>query len=232
MAVEHLTVSATPSGILNPPPPDPLAFPFRGVVNPRRRIYAATFLAVVLGGLAVVAVIARDEEVPSGAMDRRVVLPVPAGLPAMREVSAVAMASALAAPTGPAKLASSASSANSIDGGVGGVTDAGVARAGLVHVIAAEAVRSPLPRSADGMPFRSLSYRERGRVTRTGELAILVKPWAVIWLNGKRSGQTPFRATVPAGRYQIRLSNDDVGMDETMAITVEPDKTATIERSW
>ena len=70
------------------------------------------------------------------------------------------------------------------------------------------------------------------RVTRTGELAIIVKPWAVIWLNGKRSGQTPFRTAVPVGKYRVRLVNDDVGKDETTTITVEPDKTATIERSW
>jgi hypothetical protein len=37
---------------------------------------------------------------------------------------------------------------------------------------------------------------------------------------------------VPAGRYRIRLANDDVGRDETTTVTVEPDRTATLERSW
>jgi hypothetical protein len=74
--------------------------------------------------------------------------------------------------------------------------------------------------------------REEDRVTRTGELAIIVSPWAVIWLNDKRRGQTPFREDVPAGRYRLRLTNDEVGQDEIMIVTVEPDRTETIERSW
>jgi serine/threonine-protein kinase len=70
------------------------------------------------------------------------------------------------------------------------------------------------------------------RVERTGELAIIVRPWAMIWLNGKPSGQTPFRSAVPVGRYRVRLANDDVGHDEVTTVTVEPDRTATVERSW
>jgi len=41
--------------------------------------------------------------------------------------------------------------------------------------------------------------------------------------------QTPFGAEVPAGRDRLRLVNDGVGQDE---VTLEPDQTATIERSW
>jgi hypothetical protein len=72
----------------------------------------------------------------------------------------------------------------------------------------------------------------REHVTRIGELAIIVKPQAMIWLNGKPSGQTPFRGLVPAGRYRIRIANDDAGHDEVTTITVEPDQTATLERTW
>ncbi|HEX3759809.1 MAG TPA: PEGA domain-containing protein, partial [Kofleriaceae bacterium] len=60
----------------------------------------------------------------------------------------------------------------------------------------------------------------------------IVRPWAMIWLNGKPSGQTPFRSAVPAGRYRVRLVNDDAGRDEVTTVTVEPDRTATVERSW
>jgi hypothetical protein len=67
---------------------------------------------------------------------------------------------------------------------------------------------------------------------RTGELAILVKPWALIWLNGKAFGQTPFREPVAAGRYRLRLSNDDAGKDETTFITINPDQTTTVQRIW
>jgi hypothetical protein len=67
---------------------------------------------------------------------------------------------------------------------------------------------------------------------RTGELAILVKPWALIWLNGKAFGQTPFREPIAAGRYRLRLSNDDAGKDETTFITINPDQTTTVQRIW
>lgn len=101
--------------------------------------------------------------------------------------------------------------------------------------------RRLVPRPADGAmpraPHRDRSERvertDRPASTgRTGELAIIVRPWAMIWLNGKPSGQTPFRAAVPAGRYRVRLANDDAGHDEVTTVTVEPDRTATVERSW
>ncbi len=63
-----------------------------------------------------------------------------------------------------------------------------------------------------------------------GELAIIVKPWAEIWLNGKSVGQTPYRATIAAGRYRLRIANDD--KNEALMITVKPDQTTTIERKW
>ncbi|HEX3759924.1 MAG TPA: protein kinase [Kofleriaceae bacterium] len=69
-------------------------------------------------------------------------------------------------------------------------------------------------------------------VTKKGELAILVRPWAMIWLNGRELGQTPYRDTIAAGRYRVRLVNEDLGIDETTTVTVVPDRPTTIERSW
>lgn len=65
-----------------------------------------------------------------------------------------------------------------------------------------------------------------------GQLAILVRPWAAITLNGKASGATPYRQNVPAGRYRIRLSNEDIGQSEVLNVTVEPNQTTTVERKW
>jgi len=67
---------------------------------------------------------------------------------------------------------------------------------------------------------------------KKGELAIIVKPWALIWLNGKSLGQTPFREAIPAGRYRLRIANDDAGKDETTLVTINPDQTTTVQRSW
>jgi hypothetical protein len=69
-------------------------------------------------------------------------------------------------------------------------------------------------------------------VKRTGELAVLVKPWAMIWLNGKSVGQTPYREKIPVGRYRLRIQNDEAGKDETVSVTINADQTTTIERKW
>ncbi|HEY0482077.1 MAG TPA: hypothetical protein VGD37_31375, partial [Kofleriaceae bacterium] len=69
-------------------------------------------------------------------------------------------------------------------------------------------------------------------VRKSGELAIIVKPWALIWLNGKSLGQTPFRENIAAGRYLVRIANDDAGKDESFTIIVNPDETTTVQRTW
>lgn len=66
-----------------------------------------------------------------------------------------------------------------------------------------------------------------------GELAVLVRPWAAIWLNGKPVPDgTPYRAQVPAGRYHIRIANDDLARNETITVVVSAHKTTIVERKW
>ncbi len=65
-----------------------------------------------------------------------------------------------------------------------------------------------------------------------GSLAIYVKPWAQIWLNDRSAGPTPYTAALPAGRYRVRLANEDLGKDETTTVVVQPNKTTTLERKW
>jgi tRNA A-37 threonylcarbamoyl transferase component Bud32 len=66
-----------------------------------------------------------------------------------------------------------------------------------------------------------------------GELVIIVTPPSDLWLNGKPVAQgTPYREQVPAGRYRVRIANDDVPKSENLTVTVEPHKTTTIERKW
>jgi hypothetical protein len=169
-------------------------------------MFAATVSGVVLGSLAAVGVIARGEVAESGTMDRGAWAGVP---PAAHARSAGSVRAQI-----PAQVP---------------MVDAGVADA----VDPVDPVRAPDAHTGEAAPPKPPALRvARDRVTRTGELAIIVRPWAMIWLNGKPSGQTPFRAAVPAGRYRVRLANDDVGRDEIALITVEPDQTATIERTW
>lgn len=65
-----------------------------------------------------------------------------------------------------------------------------------------------------------------------GELAIVVKPWAMVSLNGKPIGQTPVHRTLPVGTYRIRIANDHIEKEETMSVTVSRGQTTTVERTW
>jgi serine/threonine protein kinase len=65
-----------------------------------------------------------------------------------------------------------------------------------------------------------------------GELVVLAKPWAMIWINNKKEGSTPFRKTLPSGKYTVRLTNDDLDKTETRSVIVEPGKPTTIRRTW
>jgi serine/threonine-protein kinase len=176
------------------------------VARPRRGRFTATLCVVVIAGV-VAAMLARGEVAQSRTTDRAAPPRPPATVPGM------------IAPRAPLASFGSFSSAGAHDRAP---ADAGVADAGLAPAAhAPDTATPPLPRREGG-----------ARTGRIGELAIIVRPWAMIWLNGKPSGQTPFRAAVPAGRYRVRLANEDAGHDEVTTVTVEPDQTATVERSW
>ncbi len=99
-----------------------------------------------------------------------------------------------------------------------------------------DAAEQPVPDARPGsapVPKDARPHHASGTVTKgTGELVILVKPWAEIWLDSKAVGQTPYRSKVTAGRHRLRLANEDVGKDESTWITVPPNETTTIERTW
>jgi hypothetical protein len=70
-------------------------------------------------------------------------------------------------------------------------------------------------------------------VAGKGELVIVVTPWAVdVVLNGRQSGQTPFRQMVSAGSYVVTLVSPDMDKRETVSVTVAANKTTEIRRSW
>lgn len=62
-----------------------------------------------------------------------------------------------------------------------------------------------------------------------GTLVVRTHTWADVWVNGKRRGTAPVRLTLPAGRYEVRLTNDL--HDETISVQVGATE-AVIEKSW
>jgi serine/threonine-protein kinase len=182
--------------------------------RPRRSAWPATMSGAVVGCVAVAIAIAGGDIARSGTPAQRAArtaLTAPALGPRARPEVTVDARPAPATPPGP---------------GAPGADPASV----MPGATAGSALVAPAAPVAPARPPAGAQHR--GPPARTGELAIIVEPWAMIWLNGKPRGQTPFRAPVPAGRYRVRLANDVVDRDEVVAITVEPDRTTTIERTW
>jgi serine/threonine-protein kinase len=65
-----------------------------------------------------------------------------------------------------------------------------------------------------------------------GELAVYVKPWAMVSVNGRPVGQTPYRAKLPPGSYRVRMKNEDAEKDEVVTVTVTPGTHTTLRRTW
>jgi serine/threonine-protein kinase len=65
-----------------------------------------------------------------------------------------------------------------------------------------------------------------------GTLVIVVQPWATVRLNNKPAGATPFTQKLSAGKYSVRLENDELNRTETITVTIEPNKTISLERTW
>ncbi len=82
--------------------------------------------------------------------------------------------------------------------------------------------------TADG----PLSREDAVRLAKLGigMLIVNAKPWAQLSINGKLEGYTPKRKELPAGRYTIRLTNND--RNEEVVITITPGKVSTVERSF
>jgi len=66
-----------------------------------------------------------------------------------------------------------------------------------------------------------------------GSLRIVVLPWADVWMDGKKKGQTPLPAMdILEGSHQVRLVNDQLGKDVTKTVQIRPGKESKIKLDW
>jgi hypothetical protein len=100
--------------------------------------------------------------------------------------------------------------------------------------IAPEPGRVPPPRTPQGQkPLRARQAEARSTGAKTGNLHLLVTPWAVCSVDGERIDQTPCMLDdLPVGRYRVRLENNVMHKVETLTATVTSGETTTIERAW
>ena len=91
---------------------------------------------------------------------------------------------------------------------------------------------------------KGLDYTEKLRVAQDqdlkktvrvpkGRLKVVVTPWANVYVDGLKVGQTPMAPRrLFAGRHEVRLINDKLGKDEKQVIVIRPGEDTRIRRSW
>ncbi len=66
---------------------------------------------------------------------------------------------------------------------------------------------------------------------RMGRLVVRAFPVLTVYVDNKKIHDTPVDMNLPAGKHKLRLVNSEVGKDESVHVTIEENKTATIERN-
>jgi serine/threonine protein kinase len=66
---------------------------------------------------------------------------------------------------------------------------------------------------------------------RMGRLVVRAFPILTVFVDNKKIHDTPVDMKLPVGKHKLRLVNAEVGKDEAVTVTIEDNKTATIERN-
>jgi hypothetical protein len=83
-------------------------------------------------------------------------------------------------------------------------------------------------KDSGGGPAAALSPA-KGKAT----LSVSVRPWAIVYLDGKKIGQTPLREyPVSPGRHTLLLVNDTKGKRENVSLTADPGGSYPITKTW
>jgi hypothetical protein len=66
----------------------------------------------------------------------------------------------------------------------------------------------------------------------TGKLTVVTQPWTMVYINGRRVKQTPLlNHELEAGRYQLTLLNQEVGIRHTEMVIIQEGRTTMIRRT-
>lgn len=116
-----------------------------------------------------------------------------------------------------------------------GAVDAGAVDAGVVDA-ARLAVQPVDAGSPDAAPAATMKVPavDPPKIAKPamGRISVSVRPFADVYIDGGLIGSTPVDAAVPAGKHIVRLVNQPRGRDESITVTVEPNKPVILEKSW
>jgi eukaryotic-like serine/threonine-protein kinase len=66
-----------------------------------------------------------------------------------------------------------------------------------------------------------------------GTLRIVIRPWADVWIDGKKMGQTPMGAIkLLEGSHQVSLINSELGKKIDRRVTIKPGRETKIQLDW
>ena len=66
---------------------------------------------------------------------------------------------------------------------------------------------------------------------KKGHLSVVAFPVMTVYIDKKRIHDTPVEIDLPAGKHQVRLVNAEQGKDEMVPVTIDADRTKTIDRT-
>ena len=102
------------------------------------------------------------------------------------------------------------------------VNDAALPDAGVVAAAPVDAATEP--------PKKDASEGKQSE-KRNGRLVVRAFPVLTVYVDNKKIHDTPVDMKLSVGKHKLRLVNPEVGKDETVTVTIEENKTATIERN-
>jgi hypothetical protein len=94
---------------------------------------------------------------------------------------------------------------------------------------AAQVVEVPVDAGAE--PPKKDASAPHSSEKRMGKLVVRAFPVLTVYVDNKKIHDTPVDMALPAGKHRLRLVNPEVGKDESLSVTIEPNKTATIDRN-
>ncbi len=91
---------------------------------------------------------------------------------------------------------------------------------------AASSLADPGARIADESAGAGQAIKAAGS---SGTIDVNAKPWAEVYLDGRRMGSTPLRLSgVPAGKHLVRLVNESTGVEKMIVVKVGSGKNAKV----
>jgi hypothetical protein len=122
-------------------------------------------------------------------------------------------------------VTSGSASASSSTPPVVAVTDAAVAN------VTPDAEPVAVPVDAGREPAQKDASSSKSSEKRMGRLLVRAFPILTVYVDNKKIHDTPVDMKLSAGKHKLRLVNAEVGKDETVTVTIEENKTVTIERN-